>query len=54
MVKEAGKAERELKELSAQQKGFVAKQLAKLAGEEGGGEVLRGPDAEGGSAGKGV
>lgn len=36
MVKEAGKAERELKELSAQQKGFVAKQLAKLAVEEGG------------------
>ena len=36
MVKQAGKAERELKELSAQQKGFVAKQLAKLAGEEGG------------------
>lgn len=34
VVKEAGKAERELKELSAQQKGFVAKQLAKLAGGE--------------------
>ena len=34
--KEAGKAEKKLKELSAQQKGFVAKQLAKLAGEEGG------------------
>ena len=36
VVKEAGKAERELKELSAQQKGFVARQLAKLADEEGG------------------
>ncbi len=34
-VREAGKAERDLKELSTQQKGFVAKQLAKLAGEEG-------------------
>ena len=30
------KVESELKELSAQQKGFVEKQLAKLAGEEGG------------------
>ncbi len=39
-VREAGKAERDLKELSTQQKGFVAKQLAKLAGEEGGGEAL--------------
>lgn len=34
MVREAGKAERELKELSVQQKGFVEKQLAKIAGEK--------------------